>query len=101
MIVISGILRVATEDRDRAVGLVEPLVQASLAEEGCAAYGFWESPLESGLFRVFEEWASEEALNVHFAAPHFVEFMGAMGSLKIEEMDLSRYEVSGKKPLFG
>ena len=48
---------------------------------------------------MFEEWASQEALDLHFATPHMAEFMAAIGQLKISDMDLSRYAVSEKAPL--
>ncbi|HUY86328.1 MAG TPA: putative quinol monooxygenase [Acidimicrobiales bacterium] len=101
MIIISGILRVSAEDREKVFNLVAPLISASLAEGGCNEYGFWEDPAQPGSIRIFEEWASQEALDSHFATAHMAEFMSQMGSLKIEAMDLFRYESEIKKPLFG
>ncbi len=99
MIVVSGTLRIAPADLDAAVAAGVTMAEASLAEPGCSAYGFWQDPTDPGLIRVFEEWASEEALGEHFATPHMAEFMGALGNLGIEGMDIHKYQVSDKSKL--
>jgi quinol monooxygenase YgiN len=75
------------------------MAEASLAEDGCSAYGFWQNPSDPTQVRVFEEWASEADLGTHFATPHMAAFMEGLGQLSISEMDLSKYEVSTKGPL--
>jgi quinol monooxygenase YgiN len=100
MIIVSGTLRVASSDIDTAMGLGATMAEASLAEEGCSAYGFWQDPADPGRVRVFEEWASQEALDAHFATPHMADFMAGLGQLSISDMELSKYEVSEKAPLF-
>ena len=99
MIIVSGTLRLAESDVDRAMALGATMAEASLGEAGCSAYGFWQSPQDPTLVRVFEEWASEEDLGTHFATPHMAEFMAGLGELSISEMALSKYEVTAKSPL--
>lgn len=100
MIIISGTLRVDNADVEAAMALGETMATASLAEDGCSAYGFWQSPSDPCLVRVFEEWASQEAIDAHFATPHMADFMAGLGQLAISDMELSKYEVSQKGPLF-
>jgi quinol monooxygenase YgiN len=100
MIIVSGTLRIAESDVEAAMALGATMAEASLAEEGCSAYGFWRNPSDPSEARVFEEWASQEALDLHFATPHMAEFMAGIGQLAISDMDLHKYEVSGKGPLF-
>jgi quinol monooxygenase YgiN len=100
MIIVSGTLRVDSADIDKAMELGTTMSEASLAEEGCSAYGFWQDPADPGRVRVFEEWASQEALDEHFATPHMGAFMAGLGELSISDMELSKYEVSEKAPLF-
>ncbi len=100
MIIVSGTLRVDPSDVDTAMTLGATMAEASLAEEGCSAYGFWQDPADAGRVRVFEEWASQEALDEHFATPHMADFMAGLGQLSISDMELSKYEVSEKAPLF-
>jgi quinol monooxygenase YgiN len=99
MIIVSGTLRLAAEHVDQAMALGATMAEASLAEEGCSAYGFWQSSADPTLVRVFEEWASEEDLGTHFATPHMADFMAGLGQLSISEMELSKYTVSDKSPL--
>ena len=100
MIIVSGTLNIDAADIDTAMAIGATMAEASLAEEGCHAYGFWQDPSEPSRARVFEEWESQEALDLHFATPHMAEFMTGIGQLKISDMDLSKYAVSEKGPLF-
>ena len=100
MIIVSGTMRVDPADIDTAMSLGSTMAEASLAEEGCSAYGFWQDPADPGRVRVFEEWADQAALDEHFATPHMADFMAGLGQLKISDMELSKYEVSEKAPLF-
>ena len=100
MITVAGNLKFDRSERDKAVDLFGPLVEQTLAEEGCVAYGFWEHPSEPGHFLAFEEWASEDAINQHMASAHMAEFLGSMGSFEQPiEVSLHRYEVSDKSKL--
>ena len=99
MIIISGTLRVAESDREQAIALGATMAEASLAEEGCSAYGFWQNPADPTQVRIFEEWASPEDIDKHMASPHMAEFIAGVGQLSVLEMDLSKYEVSTKGPL--
>lgn len=101
MIIVSGTLRIDPSDRERAVAIATTMAEASLAEEGCNAYAFWQDLADPDLYRVFEEWASTEALDAHFATPHMATLMEAMSTMKVSDLDLSRYEVADKAPLFG
>ena len=99
MIIVSGTLRIAESDIEKAMELGATMAAASLEEAGCSAYGFWQSPGDPTLVRVFEEWASEEDLGTHFATPHMADFMAGLGQLSTSDMELSKYECSGKAPL--
>ncbi len=99
MIIVSGTLRIDPADIDQAMALGSTMAGASLAEDGCHAYGFWQDPNDPGRIRVFEEWDSPEVLDQHFATPHMAEFMTGLGQLTISDMDLSRYTVTDKGPL--
>lgn len=94
MIVISGLITVDPSDHDNAVSLIGPLVEATLQEEGCGTYGFWAHPAEPGVFRVYEEWADDDAVNGHMGAPHMAEFLVGISELKVTGTEINRYDVS-------
>lgn len=50
------------------------LIAASLQEPGCLRYQLHQSLDAPYRWMLHEEWASEEALNAHQQAPHFIAF---------------------------
>ncbi len=99
MLIVSGIISVTPEHHDQMVELIGPLVEATLAEEGNVTYGFWASPTEPGVFRVYEEWASPEAMGEHMATDHMAAFLGGMGALSVTGTELYQHEVSDSSRL--
>ena len=94
MLIVSGIISVEASDHDAMVELVGPLVRATLAEQGNLTYGFWASPTEPGVFRVYEEWESTDAMGEHMVSEHMATFLGAMGALAITGTELHQHTVS-------
>lgn len=101
MIIVSGIIAVDPSDHDRVVAMARDVAAASLEEAGCHAYGFWAHPDQPGRFRVFEEWESAQALEDHFATPHFQAFGAALAGVTVTEMDVNRYVDPTVTGLFG
>ena len=99
MIVVSGILTIDPAQADRAEELTAALVAETRKEPGNITYEYTRAHGDAGHWRVFEEWADEDALNAHMGSPHMAEFMGAAGELGISAVDIQRYEVSAKSKL--
>jgi quinol monooxygenase YgiN len=91
MIIVSGIMAVEPSSHDRMVELALTVAAESLKEPGCRTYGLWSDPYVQGRFRIFEEWASQEALTGHFATRHFAAFGAALDEINLVEMDVHRY----------
>jgi len=96
MIVISGTIDFDPAKAEEAIAATDTLCAATRQEAGNAAYEYWQDPHNPGRLRVFEEWADDDALNAHMAAPHMAEFMGAAGGFGITGIDISRYDVDNK-----
>ncbi len=94
MILISGTITFDPSNYDKAVELLGPLVEATLAEEGNVTYGFWGHLSEPGTVRVYEEWKDDAALNAHMGSAHMAEFMAGIGSLGVTGTEINRYDVS-------
>ena len=99
MLIVTGILSVEPADHDRMVELIEPLVQATLAEEGNVTYGFYVSPTEPGVFRPYEEWESQDAIDAHMATEHMGTFLASMGELAVTGTELHLHEVASSNRL--
>ena len=94
MLIVSGIISVEAADHDAMVELISPLVEATLAEEGNVTYGFWADPANPGVFRVYEEWASPEAMGEHMATEHMATFLAGMGKLAVTGTELYQHDVA-------
>ena len=68
-------------------------------ESGNISYAFSSDLSEAGVFHIFEEWESQEALDAHFQSPHMAKFQGALGGLGVKGMNVQRYQVSSVGPL--
>lgn len=99
MIAVIGSFRMPLESREQARLIMERVVKATRAENGCIAYCYAEDVLEPGLFRVSELWESREVLAVHFAAPHMQEWQRERTSLGLSERVIKAYGVSGEEAL--
>jgi len=94
MIVVSGLIEIATENREQALAAVVELARASRLETGCISYAFYEDLERPNCFRVFEEWKDAEALHKHFRAPHMAAFRDRLVGVEILQREIKRYEVS-------
>ena len=99
MLVISARVRLDPAKRAVAIEASKKMAEESNKEPGCNEYVFTADFDDPGLFRIFEEWQSEEALAAHFEAPHMAEFQAAMTGFGISEMTAHKYTVSDKGPL--
>ncbi len=94
MLIVSGIISVEASDHDAMVGLIAPLVDATLAEPGNVTYGFWADPANPGVFRVYEEWSTPEAMAEHMATDHMANFLVGMGGLAVTGTELYQHDVA-------
>ena len=99
MIVIAGTIRIDTAKESEAIAASVEMMKETHKEAGCISYVFSRDLTEAGAFRIFEEWESQEALDLHFAAPHMAAFQKAMGGFGVKEMVVKKYEVSSVAPL--
>lgn len=99
MIIVAGSVSVPPENAEAFMDAASEISKASRTLDGNIDYCISnEAP---GIFRFFECWESEEAMNAQFAAPHFAAFQGAVGNLGMAGMDGKKFEISSVGPLFG
>ncbi len=99
VIVVSGTFEIDPAQRERALEVAGAMAAVSLAESGCAAYGFWADPADGNRFRVFEEWESAAALDAHFQTPHMATFIAELRTLGVSSAEVWRYEATEKSRL--
>ena len=99
MIVVSGRFRLPPGRIAEARPAMAKVIALSNAEPGCRVYSYAEDIVEPGLFRVYEEWDSREAIEAHFASEHMREWQRARDALGFCDRHVTAYEVGGEMPL--
>ena len=99
MFVIAGTITLDPAKHDEAAAAALEMMRETHKEEGCVAYVFSADLEDPAVFRLFEQWESQEALDAHFAAPHMAKFRGVIGGLGVKDMSVQKYEVSSVGPV--
>lgn len=102
MIVISAAIDFATpEDRDRAVAASIELQQATRDEEpGCLAYCFAADPCVPTRVQVYELWADQASLALHFEHPNYLNMRNQLGSSNMVAAESRKYRVDHSEPVY-
>jgi quinol monooxygenase YgiN len=99
MIVVLASFRMPPEHIASAKALLPGVVAATRAEDGCIAYDVSEDAFEAGVFRVAERWASEEALQAHFATPHMAQWGAARAAMGMTDRKVTVFTIASAKDL--
>lgn len=94
MIVLAGSVRLPAENIPAARPVMQRMIDASRAEDGCIGYSFAEDVLEPGFIRIFEVFRDLDALKLHAESAHMQAWRAAWPALGITDRQITRYEVS-------
>ncbi|MFF0498019.1 putative quinol monooxygenase [Nocardia aobensis] len=78
------------EDRLRTA--LEAMIEPSLAEAGCLSYQPYADPNDPARMVVVERWTGPDALEAHFATPHFGHIAEVLDRILAEPMRLYRLQ---------
>jgi quinol monooxygenase YgiN len=92
MIIVVGSFRVPPSMIDVVIPVMEQMITASRAEEGCIEYAYALDVLDKGLVRVSEKWRDRSALEAHFRTAHIAEWRAQVSALAVSERDLTAHE---------
>jgi len=101
MIVIAGRARLHESEVGAATRAGSEMAATSRDEPGCIDYRFAIDIDDPLVVQVLEQWESAEALDAHFATPHFRAFSEVILGAVDGPAEFTRYEVSSAGPLFG
>ena len=93
-VIVSGKIKIAETSRDKALGLIGPLVEATRQEAGCISYGFYEDLTTQGAFQLHEIWESQEALDAHMQTPHIATFNASIGEIEVLDLSIDFYDAT-------
>ncbi|HEY1125519.1 MAG TPA: putative quinol monooxygenase [Sphingobium sp.] len=94
MLILAGSIRLPPENLEAARPVMQRMIEASRAEEGCITYSFAEDLLEPGFIRIFEVFRDAEAQQFHAKSAHMAAWRAEWPALGIGERQITRYEVS-------
>lgn len=87
MIVVTGRVRIAAENRKRFIEVATEMCARSREDEGCCGYRVYADLEQDERYVFIEEWADDEALQSHFTQPHTGSFMSALVPMLAEPAD--------------
>ncbi|MFI7403952.1 putative quinol monooxygenase [Streptomyces sp. NPDC049541] len=99
-IIVAGWMDYGPGDRAAMLeALTELGRQTRAAEPGCLDYAMTPDPGVERRIRVFEHWASQQALDEHFATAHMKEFREAVAGLTRVGVSLTAHTVAASRPM--
>jgi len=81
MVIVLADVQVVPHHHDEAWALTQAHVARSRAEPGCVSHAVYEDPDRAHHLVFVEQWASEDALQAHFAVPASVDFVNALATM--------------------
>ena len=94
MIIVSGTIYIDPKQVETAIELGKEMMEKTGEEPGCNSYRFYSDIEAPDIFRVFEEWESEDDLKAHFETEHMAEFRQKIAKVTAAPPDIRKYIVS-------
>ena len=101
MIIVMGIIRADAADLDSLQDAMTAQMAATQAEDGCELYVFSRDVTDPNVLMISERWRDGDALAAHGRAPHMATFNRTIGGIKIHQISVKAYDVSGVRTLMG
>lgn len=99
MIVVTGRVRIAPENRGRFAEVSTEMCRRSREEPGCHGYRVYADLEQDGRYVIIEEWTDDAALQSHFSEPYTREFLTALLPLLAEPADALFHTVASTRRL--
>ena len=99
MLVVHAAFPIAAEHHERATELIRELAEDSRKEEGIIEYRVATDVDDENLFRFFEQYEDEEAVESHTQTDHYQEFEAALPDLLSGEPEILRFDINSVSEL--
>ena len=101
MIVISAEIDLDPAQRDACVAAAVPIQKATRDDElGCLAYCFSPDPVIDGRIQVYELWADEASLALHFTHPNYLEMRTTLAKFGLRKAVSRKYLTVRDEPVY-
>ena len=91
MLLVQGWVRFAPETMPQFRAAGAKMIAETNREDGCLHYTFAEDVADPGLVLISERWRDQAAIDAHSKSAHMAEFLGAMGAMAPQGMDIRLY----------
>ena len=98
MIVVTAYAEVRPEGRDRAREAMLTAQAATVQEDGCESYRFYQALDHDCSFVAVENWRDLAALQAHLQTPHIAELIGVLHDVLVGGLDIRAYEATQVDP---
>lgn len=92
MIIVLGSFRLPLEAFAAAQPMMEKVIAATRAEDGCILYAYSRDMVDPGLVRVAEKWRDRAALDSHFQTEHMKVWAQERATLGLTGRDIMVFE---------
>lgn len=99
MLIVLAEATVGKDVLETGHAVMEAMLLASRAEEGCVSYNYAIDVLDPTKLHIVEKWVDEAALAFHFQTPHMAEFQKAIGTLDLTISEAKKYHADDGSPL--
>lgn len=93
MIVLQATIPVAPDQREELIEAATNLAKQSRAEDGTIDYRFTTDIEDPNVFRVFERYEDEAAMDAHMESEHYETFQKQISGLVEGDVELVRFDV--------
>ncbi len=94
MVVLTAYVSLKSDKIAEGIAACEIVRAASILEDGCEVYDFFQSPRTPSQLVFVEEWTSLAHLHTHFEQAAFLDFKAKMEHLVESPTDLKIFESS-------
>lgn len=92
MIIVMGSFRLPLASFDAARPMMEKVIAATRAEDGCLLYAYSHDLIDAELVRVSEKWRDRATLDAHFKTEHMQVWVTERASLGLSERDIKVFD---------
>lgn len=92
MILVIGSVRIPVSAQERGQPLIEKVVRATAAEDGCILYAYSRDMLDPELIRITEKWRDRAALDAHLKTPHMAVWAQERTELGLFDRNVTVFE---------
>jgi quinol monooxygenase YgiN len=92
VIIVTGHVRLAPENMERARPHMRKVLEATREEPGCLVYAYGEDVLDPGLVRIVERWRDWPSLEAHGKTPHIDAWRAALKEIGVLDREVIAHE---------